>query len=230
MSHEPLTEVWGLSQFPETALVCPTPRAELSRAEVPGMLLAANLFLVSPSELPENLWPGHLPAAWTDGALRAGLEWMHSPEAAERALEQQFQARLEAALLSDLRERPLEDGWTHPADETLAKHFEERGSFAPTDLVWVFERLEAHHRRALVQCLGRLRAAASSPRILELARRCLEDEDIESRDIAVGALESWGTEGAIALLRAHVEERAWLADSIAQIVREADTRASRDHK
>lgn len=107
---------------------------------------------------------------------------------------------------------PVEDGVTHPAEELLAQFV--RSTDRAFLVKWTFEPRTP--TADVLRLLGRLDSVAKDSRFV-LVRRGLESDDLEVRDAAVQASESWSDPQLGELLRAHQEPTAWLADYAARV-------------
>ena len=129
--------------------------------------------------------------------------------------------RLETKLRVALENDPIEDGIDHPAelviDEALQSKDEQRV------LEWL-KALSVNSRRpgfaaSVLRCMGRLRLGTSAWRV-EVVRSALAADDVEMRDAAVQAAESWGGREMRNVLRGHSEVVPWLRSYIEYIVRD----------
>jgi len=128
--------------------------------------------------------------------------WVYSRTADERLV-----SRLDALF----EEAPVEDGYEHPAEEII-----QRALLSEPGMRSLIQRLLSdsryRHRVALLRCVGRLPASTAASWALALVRGALADDDLETRDAAIRAIELWATPEAIQLLRQHNEPNPWLSD------------------
>ena len=133
--------------------------------------------------------------------------------------ENQENERLENRLMIAFEAEPLEDGIDHPAewiiDDALRSVHGRRVLARLKTLSVDVERpgLAA----SVLRCLGRRRPGTSGWRA-ELVRSALAADDVEMRDAAVQAAESWGGPETRAVLLSHAEAVPWLRAYIEDVV------------
>jgi hypothetical protein len=134
-------------------------------------------------------------------------------------LEEAFSRRLAQAF--DLE--PLEDGYSHPAEQIIADALQAFGATAFTWLAFAYFEQYDHNpsvAAGLIRCLGRLSHDSAVPWARFLALSGLYHGDVEVREAAVRAFEMWGGQQAIEALtaRVSVEPTPWLADYARQVI------------
>ena len=136
----------------------------------------------------------------------------------EDAEKERLEFRLRAAFDTD----PLEDGISHPAERIVREALQ-----AVDDRSRIFACLralsvDAEHpgfSASVLRCLSRWRLGTSAWRA-EIVRSALAADDVEMRDAAVQAAESWGGPEMRDVLRSHVEVEptSWLRAYLQDVV------------
>lgn len=129
--------------------------------------------------------------------------------------------RIESQVRAALEADPVEDGYSHPAEVLLEKFIRDSGDRASE---WLIGLLSSEHwsaglRAGLLRLLSRQKPLTEKWR-LRIIKLCLSSPNIELRDAAVQAAESWEDAGVIHLLQAHWEPCLWLADYAARVIRD----------
>ena len=127
--------------------------------------------------------------------------------------------QLEARLMGAFEDTPLEDGINHPAELIIDE------ALRSVDGQCVFGRLKSlsvdggrpELAASVLRCLGRRRPGTSAWRA-EIVRLALAADDIEMRDAAVQAAESWGGPEMLETLESHTEAVPWLHAYIEDVV------------
>ena len=127
--------------------------------------------------------------------------------------------RLENRLRIAFEAEPLEDGIDHPAERIIDDAL--RSVHGRPVLAW-FRALSVDVERpglaaSVLRCLGRRRPGTSAWRV-EIVRSALAADDVEMRDAAVQAAESWGDLGMREVLSSHTEAVPWLRAYIEDVV------------
>ena len=130
----------------------------------------------------------------------------------ERVASYGGQKRLTARLQASFEENPVEDGIEHPAEEIIVSALSEaRGSHI---LSWLREfcadASQPSFAASVLRCLGRCKRIGTVSWRVGLVRDGLAMNDVEIRDAAVQAAESWGDAEMVETLRAHDEVEPWL--------------------
>ncbi len=127
--------------------------------------------------------------------------------------------RLENRLRMAFDAEPLEDGIDHPAERIVDDALRStNGQGVLANLKSMSVDVERPDLAASVlRCLGRGRPGTPAWRV-EVVRCALAADDVEMRDAAVQAAESWGDAGMLEVLLSHVEEVPWLRAYIHDVV------------
>ena len=127
--------------------------------------------------------------------------------------------RLENRLRMAFEAEPLEDGIDHSAERIIDDAL--RSVHGRRVLVWLRALSVDVERPSLaasvLRCLGRRRPGTSAWRV-EIVRSALAADDVEMRDAAVQAAESWGDLGMREVLSSHTEAVPWLRAYIEDVV------------
>ncbi len=139
----------------------------------------------------------------------------HDPETVERF------RRLEAALVDTFKSDPPEDGVVHQAEEIIEAALR---SVPAEGVLEHLRRLVLDPGRptlgaAVLRILGRLNAGSIAWR-KRIVRNALGSENVEIRDAAVQAAESWADPEVLEVLRGHDEQVAWLRRYVRDVLRE----------
>ena len=134
----------------------------------------------------------------------------------------QLKARLQTAFYSD----PLESGLQHPAEIIIAQSLGDKTDQRAFDWVRSFclEVSAPAFAAAVLRCLGRLESPGDAESRCALIGEALRLENVEIRDAAAQAADSWSDAGLIDVLQAHVEPEAWLQDYIREILADLQAR------
>ena len=127
--------------------------------------------------------------------------------------------QLEYRLRVAFEVEPLEDGIHHPAERIID------GALESTDRQQVIVSLnkicldtkDPGFSSTVLRCLGR-RVLGTPNWRTEVVRSALAVDDVEMRDAAVQAAESWGDREMIAILESHVDAVPWLRTYIEDVV------------
>lgn len=130
---------------------------------------------------------------------------------------------LAAELKYLLQNEEIEDGVTHPAEAILDNAL---GEYPDNATAWIreifkrFERTSPSLAAGILRCLGRLSELTTDDWARELAIRALHHPNVQIRDAAVAALESWlGKESYKALQsRLDTETVPWLKQYIRRVI------------
>ena len=124
--------------------------------------------------------------------------------------------RLWAAFDAD----PLEDGMSHPAEEIIGEALRSTEDKPVLDWFRTFS-LDAERpsfAASVLRCLGRQTPPGTDSWRAELVRDGLSMEDIEIRDAAVQAAESWGDRSLADVMKTHRETEPWLREYIEDVI------------
>ena len=121
------------------------------------------------------------------------------------------------AIREALSDDPLEDGVPHRAEQMILQLVQTSADVAST-LGSALAKGDTETQGAFVQCLGRLSPEDVLPHALGVVRAALRHSSTRVRGAAVKAVELWGTQEALAVLRDHQEPVARLADHIRKVL------------
>jgi hypothetical protein len=147
---------------------------------------------------------------WVIDRTRFDLPLEDTAATQKRALQQRsaFMQELRSLLLSE----PTERGFAHPAEELIRRSL---GSCRPLTADWIQAMfteniMDARLAAAILFVLGHLKRESVQPWGYAMTMTGLMHPDIEVRDAAVKALESWGGPDAVQILSRHHEKVSWL--------------------
>ena len=135
-------------------------------------------------------------------------------------VEDQERERLANRLWAAFDADPLEDGMFHPAEEIIGEAL--RSTEDKPVLNW-FRTFSLDAERpsfaaSVLRCLGRQMPMGTDSWRAELVRDGLSMEDVEIRDAAVQAAESWGDRNLADVMKAHSEAEPWLREYIKDVI------------
>jgi hypothetical protein len=126
-------------------------------------------------------------------------------------------------LYSSFQYDPVEDGYIHPAEKLLeamlryhrkeAKAWLSETILKPSKVTWAAFTL---------RCLARVEGDGDVQWRKELIKEALKHTDLELRDAAIQAIETWKNPELVPILRNHKETVAWLRDYAAEVVSELE--------
>lgn len=130
--------------------------------------------------------------------------------------QKRFEGRLRAAFAAD----PLEDGMDHPAEEIIVEVLQsvDKGLALEWFRVLVMDFASPSVSASVLRCLGRQEELGTAVWRTQLVRDALAMDDVQMRDAAAQAAESWGDQEMRAVLQAHTETVPWLGDYINEVV------------
>ena len=161
--------------------------------------------LVGPTDALMDLFPMHVD--------RAGFE-------KEVPVEDREQERLAVMLRIAFETEPFEDGMDHPADQIIENALLSTEDQRILDWFSAFS-LDAKHpsfASSVLRCLGRQTHIGTAAWRAGLVRNALAMGDIEIRDAALQAAESWGGQEIVDVLMSHDEPEQWLRECIPEII------------
>lgn len=134
--------------------------------------------------------------------------------------EDQEWTRITANLRAVFEADALEDGIDHPAEQIIGKVLRSDEDH------YVLERLRMLSSDAespsfaasVLRCLGRQASPGTASWRAGFVRSGLSMENVEMRDAAVQAIESWGERDLIDVLRTHQEPEPWLREYIQDVI------------
>lgn len=134
----------------------------------------------------------------------------------EKRKQEHLAARLRSAFETD----PLEDGMDHPAEEIIGEALQ--AADGQHVLGWLrafsLDAAQPNLAASILRCLGRQEYPGTNEWRAELVREGLASKDVEIRDAAAQAAESWGDRDMQNILRAHTEPVSWLRDYIRDVI------------
>ena len=118
--------------------------------------------------------------------------------------------------------QPVEDGVGHPAEQILERALNTGEQAAVLDVVAALcvDTARPGLSAATLRCLGRLTNPGSSGWRAALVRGALAHYDVEVREAAVQAVESWDGTDLIDLLQVHREGEPWLAEYVREVTQD----------
>ena len=130
------------------------------------------------------------------------------------------QNKLAISLYSAFEAEPFENGLDHPADQIIENALR---STRDERILEQFGALCLDIERpsfasSILRCLGRQTDIGNVAWRAGLVRDALATADIEIRDAAVHAAESWGGAEIVDVLISHNEPEPWLRDCIPEII------------
>ena len=140
--------------------------------------------------------------------------------AQKELIEDQERERLANRLWMAFATDPLEDGMFHPAEEIIGEALQSTEDKPVLDWFRIFS-LDAERpsfAASVLRCLGRRTPMGTSPWRVELVRDGLAMDDVEIRDAAVQAAESWGDRNLTGVMKAHREAESWLREYIEDVI------------
>ena len=130
---------------------------------------------------------------------------------------------LETRMRIAFEDDPLEDGIEHEAERIVDDVL--RSMDEPQVLVWfrdrAVDRTDPGFASSVLRCLGRRRPGTSAWRA-GIVQAALAADDVEMRDAAMQAAESWGGQEVRNVLRNHVESTPWLREYLEDIVQDLE--------
>ena len=120
---------------------------------------------------------------------------------------------------------PLEDGMEHPAERIIKNTLQ---TFEGENTLKFFEKLSFDLERpsfsaSVLRCLSRQENIGSSPWRASLVKTGLTIDNVEIRDAAIQAAESWGGQATIDILKSHRDSEPWLQDYIQDVINDLES-------
>ena len=170
----------------------------------------------------------NISASWR----RAGLTLVWPPRVAETnissvpdvsadmAAKDAGQARLSNKLYAAFDATPLEDGMDHAAEAIIGEAL--KSSDGPRALAWLkilsLDAARPSFASSVLRCLGRQDRPGTAAWRTALVQVALTVDDVEIRDGAVQAAESWADRELHDILKSHPEPVPWLRDYIQDVM------------
>ena len=151
------------------------------------------------------------------GEENDGLE---TATAQEELIEDREKERLANRLWAAFVAAPLEDGMSHPAEEIIGEALRSTKDKPVLDWFMAFslDVVRPSFAASVLRCLGRQTPPGTDLWRTELVRDGLAMDDVEIRDAAVQAAESWGDRSLVDVMRAHREAEPWLREYIEDVI------------
>ena len=207
-------------------------RAGLSDRPSPyqSLTMSMDLLLYPLSEDEAKKHVGLASPDWTEARLN-GLssvlvDKQLGDQIQEATTQESTKARLKARLQTAFDSDPLESGLQHPAEMIIAQSLNDDTDQRAFDWVRSFclGVSAPAFAASVLRCLGRLESPGDAESRRALVREALRLENVEIRDAAAQAADSWSDAGLIGVLQAHVEPEAWLQDYIREILADLQAR------
>lgn len=130
------------------------------------------------------------------------------------------QERLAHRLRGAFEIEPFEDGMDHPADQIIENALHSSGSQDILDWLSAFslDTERPSFASSVLRCLGRQTHIGTPAWCAGLVRDALATDDIEIRDAAVQAAESWGEKEVVDVLKLHNDPESWFQAYILKII------------
>ena len=144
-----------------------------------------------------------------------------SLEATEQTLaEERERGRLANKLHAEFEAEVLQDGEHHPAEDLIQEALrtsQERVVLQWFE-TWAVDASQPSFAASVLRCLGRQERFGTDSWRTELIRKALSVDDVDIRDAAVQAVESWEDQELIQVLMGHDEPEHWLKDYIQGVI------------
>ena len=130
------------------------------------------------------------------------------------------QERLATKLRMSFEDSPFEDGMDHPAERIIAEALLSTNDHPVLDWLRAYctDASQPSFAASVLRCLGRHRSVGTVSWRVELVHAGLTIDNVEIRDAAVQAAESWGASDFLPVLRGHCEPEPWLRQYIFDVV------------
>ena len=141
----------------------------------------------------------------------------------QRAAEDREREQLAIQLHAAFEREALENGFDHPAETVIADAL----ASSPRALEWIqtlsLDKADPGFAASLLRCLGRLERPGTSAWRASVIREALLLDEVQIRDAAAQAADSWADRTLIHILAAHEEPESWLRQFILDIVDDLQT-------
>lgn len=114
----------------------------------------------------------------------------------------------------------LESGFIHESEKLIESEFSKHIEFVEYWFKKRWNKIDDDFKEKLIRCIGKLPFCLVSAYVLNCIEKSMYNENIEIRDAAVNALEMWGNEESVNLLRNHKEMVPWLKCHINRVINE----------
>jgi hypothetical protein len=119
-----------------------------------------------------------------------------------------------------ISEDPIEDGYSHPAEQLLRTGLESREIDPELLRHWLLEEHSTSVYASILKCLGRLPHPVTEAWRTSILRPALDHDRSEVRDAAIHAIENWRDSSGWELLRQRSdrEQVAWMKEYIDRVL------------
>ena len=178
--------------------------------------LSYHLYL---TESKANVWR----SAWLGEELFSTLDdatYFWKTAAKKSSFVESRQAQLLYRLHAAFESEPFEDGMDHPAEQIIKRALQSSENQQVFDWFENFSLDMGHPSFAasILRCLGRQTNLGTSSWRARLVRKTLAVGNVEIRDAAVQATESWNDPELVEILRSHNETEPWLYEYILSVI------------
>jgi len=125
------------------------------------------------------------------------------------------------SLIALVLDEAIEDGVSHPGEDLIHEALHRSRCEC---LDWLSGILNEHYKdrpslcASILRCIGRLEQRQVGQWGLHVVDHALRSKDIEIRDAAVCALEEWGGDESVRILRRHHDTEDWLNAYVQQVI------------
>ena len=150
--------------------------------------------------------------------LLLDADYFAPPVRQNAATQDRERERLAVQLQSAFETHVVENGLDHPAETIIADALES----SPRVLEWIrafsLDTSDPSFAASVLRCLGRVKRPGSSAWRASLLRDGLLLDDVQIRDAAAQAADSWADRSLAHVLAAHEEPEPWLRQFIFDVV------------
>ena len=181
-----------------------------------GLMEAAQRLFVEPAAvitMPNRLRGSLFPVLIDLGSIHlSALQKLHAVDHGRDSLSSRLQASFE--------DNPLEDGMKHPAERIIAEALQTAKDRWILDWLSDFctDDARSSFAASVLRCLGRHSNVGTTSWRVGLIRDSLAIDNVEIRDAAVQAVESWCDRDSLDVLRSHREPEPWLRQYIFDVM------------
>ena len=148
------------------------------------------------------------------------VDYSWQTDAKKSSFVESRQAQLLYRLHAAFESEPFEDGMDHPAEQIIKRALQSSENQQVFDWFENFS-LDMEHpsfAASILRCLGRQTNLGTSSWRARLVRKTLAVGNVEIRDAAVQATESWNDPELVEILRSHNEIEPWLYEYILSVI------------
>ena len=166
-----------------------------------------------------NVWR----SVWLGEELFSALDdvtYFWKTAAKKSSFVESWQAQLLYKLHAAFEADPFENGIDHPAEQIIKKalQFSENQQIFNWFKDFSLDIERPSFSASVLRCLGRQMNLGTYSWRAELVRRGLTVDNVEIRDAAVQAAESWGDQDLVSILKSHHESESWLREYILDVI------------